>query len=79
MMTKALTQRQETLLALIVREYTETAKPVGSKRLVERYNLGISSATVRNEMAELTHMGYLRQPHNLRPPPYDRSCIVPFQ
>jgi len=62
-MTKALTQRQETLLALIVREYTETAKPVGSKHLVERYNLGISSATVRNEMAELTHMGYLRQPY----------------
>ena len=58
-----LTERQKTLLVLIIREYIETAQPVGSKPLVERYHLDLSSATVRNEMAALTEMGYLRQPH----------------
>ena len=60
---RQLTERQESILALIVHEYIETAKPVGSKHLVEKYGLGISSATVRNEMAALTEMGLLRQPH----------------
>jgi len=58
-----LTQRQETILALIIHEYIETAEPVGSKALVERYSLGISSATARNEMGTLTEAGLLRQPH----------------
>ena len=58
-----LNERQRFILALIVRDYTETAEPVGSKRLVEHYKLDLSSATVRNEMAALTEMGYLRQPH----------------
>jgi heat-inducible transcriptional repressor len=58
-----LTERQRLLLALIVRDYTETAEPVGSKRLVEHYKLDLSSATIRNEMSALTEMGYLRQPH----------------
>lgn len=58
-----LTGRQETLLGLIIRDYIDTAQPVGSKGLVEKYNLGISSATVRNEMAVLTEAGLLRQPH----------------
>ncbi len=58
-----LTERQRFILALIVRDYTETAEPVGSKRLVEHYKLNLSPATVRNEMAALTEMGYLRQPH----------------
>jgi heat-inducible transcriptional repressor len=60
---KPLTQRQETILALIVHDYVETAKPTGSKTLVSKYNLGVSSATVRNEMALLTELGLLRQPH----------------
>ena len=59
----SLTDRQESILALIVREYTETAQPVGSNRLVDRYRLEVSSATVRNEMAALTEDGFLRQPH----------------
>ena len=63
MSIESLTERQETVLALVVHEYIEQARPVGSNRLVERYNLGVSSATVRNEMAELTEAGYLRQPH----------------
>ena len=58
-----LTDRQQTLLLLVIRDYIETAQPVGSKRLVERYHLDLSSATIRNEMAALTEMGYLRQPH----------------
>ncbi len=59
----ALTERQRLILALIVREYTETAQPVGSARLVEHYNLDLSTATIRNEMAVLTEIGFLRQPH----------------
>ncbi len=58
-----LTERQQMLLGLIVREYIDSATPISSKGLVEKYNIGVSSATVRNEMAMLTEMGYLRQPH----------------
>src|SRR5512141_101352 len=58
-----LTDRQQTLLLLIIRDYIESAQPVGSKRLVEHYHLRLSSATIRNEMGALTEMGYLRQPH----------------
>ncbi len=58
-----LTERQRTILMLIVRDYIESAQPVGSRRLVERYHLDLSSATIRNEMLALTEMGYLRQPH----------------
>ncbi|MEP6895432.1 MAG: heat-inducible transcriptional repressor HrcA, partial [Chloroflexota bacterium] len=58
-----LTDRQKTLLLLIIRDYIDTAQPVGSKRLVEHYQLDLSTATIRNEMAALTEMGYLRQPH----------------
>jgi len=58
-----LTDRQQRLLMLVIRDYIETAQPVGSKRLVERYHLELSPATIRNEMAALTEMGYLRQPH----------------
>ena len=63
MSSETLTERQETILALVVHEYIERARPVGSKRLVDRYSLGVSSATVRNDMAALTETGYLRQPH----------------
>jgi heat-inducible transcriptional repressor len=58
-----LTDRQKKLLVLIVRDYIDTAQPVGSLRLVEQYSLDMSSATIRNEMAALTEMGLLRQPH----------------
>jgi len=58
-----LTERQRTILLLLIRDYIETAQPVGSKRLVERFHLDLSPATVRNEMSALTEMGYLRQPH----------------
>jgi len=58
-----LSERQKTLLMLVIRDYIETAQPVGSKHVVERYRLDLSSATVRNELAALTEIGYLRQPH----------------
>lgn len=59
----ALTERQEAILALVIHEYIDTAQPVGSKILVERYDLGVSSATVRSEMVALTQAGMLRQPY----------------
>jgi heat-inducible transcriptional repressor len=58
-----LTERQKIILALVIRSYTETAQPVGSGRLVEQFNLDVSSATVRNELVTLTDLGFLRQPH----------------
>ncbi|MBI3363058.1 MAG: heat-inducible transcription repressor HrcA [Chloroflexi bacterium] len=58
-----LTDRQEKILGLVIREYIDTSIPIGSKNLVAKYNLGLSSATIRNEMAVLTERGYLRQPH----------------
>jgi heat-inducible transcriptional repressor len=58
-----LTERQKLILALIIHAYVETAQPVGSKALIERYKLDTSSATIRNDMVELTEAGYLRQPY----------------
>ncbi len=58
-----LTDRQRFLLSLIVHEYVRSAAPVGSQSLVESYKLDMSSATVRNELSELTDKGLLRQPH----------------
>jgi heat-inducible transcriptional repressor len=58
-----LTERQKLILALIIHTYVETAQPVGSKALIERYKLESSSATIRNDMVELTEAGYLRQPY----------------
>jgi heat-inducible transcriptional repressor len=58
-----LSDRQKFILTLVVHEYIKSAVPVGSQHLVERYRLDMSSATVRNELAALTEMGYLNQPH----------------
>jgi len=58
-----LTERHAKILKAIVEEYMETADPVGSEALEKKYELGISPATIRNEMAKLTEAGYLRQPH----------------
>jgi transcriptional regulator of heat shock response len=55
--------RQQRILAAIVKEYSETANPVGSKELVDKYNFKESSATIRNEMADLEKDGYIFQPH----------------
>ncbi|MGC1380637.1 MAG: heat-inducible transcriptional repressor HrcA [Candidatus Baltobacteraceae bacterium] len=58
-----LDKRKAYILATVVYEYIATAEPVGSQSLTQKYNLGVSSATVRNEMAELEASGYLVQPH----------------
>jgi heat-inducible transcriptional repressor len=58
-----LDDRKLEVLRAIVEDYVETQEPVGSKALVERHRLGVSSATVRNDMAVLEEEGYLRQPH----------------
>lgn len=59
----ALDERKRKILESIVKDYVETAEPVGSRAVVKKYALNISSATVRNEMADLEDMGYLEQPH----------------
>ncbi len=55
--------RQQKILSAVIEEYTNTAIPVGSKILVDKYNFKISSATIRNDMAELEKEEYLYQPH----------------
>jgi heat-inducible transcriptional repressor len=55
--------RREAILDAIIREYVETAEPVGSLSLVEKYDFPYSSATVRGEMAELEREGFIHQPH----------------
>jgi transcriptional regulator of heat shock response len=62
-MTDGLTARQTSLLKTIIDEYIKTADAVGSENLDKKYNLGVSPATIRNEMAILTKSGYLKQPH----------------
>ncbi len=58
-----LTERKKKVLRSIVDLYIRTAEPVGSKAIAEMPDMNYSSATIRNEMAELTTMGYLEQPH----------------
>ncbi|MCR4595104.1 MAG: heat-inducible transcriptional repressor HrcA [Clostridiales bacterium] len=58
-----LSERKEKILAAIVEHFIATGEPVGSKTLLEKSDLNVSSATVRNEMAELAAMGYIEQPH----------------
>ncbi len=58
-----LDKRKAFILATVVYEYIATAEPVGSNTLTQKYQLGVSSATIRNEMAELEAQGYLVQPH----------------
>ena len=58
-----LTNRKKRILRAVVEIYIATAEPVGSKAVAEQAGLDISSATIRNEMADLTEMGYLEQPH----------------
>lgn len=58
-----LTLRQQAILGLVIREYVASTYPISSKMLLEQYDLGVSSATVRNEMAQLEELGYLTHPH----------------
>lgn len=58
-----LSQRQAKILAAIVKLNCETGEPVASRDLVDKYDFGLSSATIRNEMAMLEKSGYIKQPH----------------
>lgn len=58
-----LTQRQISILKAVIEEYIATAEPVGSETLEKKYNLGVSPATIRNEMVRLADMKLLTQPH----------------
>lgn len=58
-----LTTRSELILRCIVEDYIRSAEPVGSRLLAEEYGLGVSPATIRNEMMLLEQDGYIRQPH----------------
>ena len=58
-----LSERKRQILRVIVENYIQTAEPVGSKAIVASAGLKVSSATIRNEMAELESMGLLEQPH----------------
>ena len=59
----SLDERKKKILSSVVEDYIESAEPVGSKTLVEKYHLDYSSATIRNDMKELEEEGYLEQPH----------------
>ncbi len=58
-----ITRRQARILAAIVKENCETGEPVASSEIVEKYDLGVSPATIRNEMATLEDLGFIKQPH----------------
>lgn len=58
-----LNERKIKILQAIINDYIETAEPVGSRTIAKKYDLGISSATIRNEMSDLEEMGYIIQPH----------------
>lgn len=58
-----LNDRKLTILQAIIHDYIQTAEPVGSRTLSKKYELGISPATIRNEMSDLEELGFLKQPH----------------
>jgi len=58
-----LDNRKRRILQAIIDDYIDTAEPVGSRTIARKHELGLSSATIRNEMADLEEMGYLEQPH----------------
>ena len=58
-----LSDRKQKILQAVIDEYLGTAEPVGSRIISKKNDLGLSSATIRNEMADLESMGFLLQPH----------------
>jgi heat-inducible transcriptional repressor len=62
-MSAGLTERRQTILKLVIQEFVATATPVASEVLVRKYGLGVSPATVRNELAALEDLGYLTHLH----------------
>ena len=58
-----LTDRKKQILKVVVEDYIRTAEPVGSKAIAAEMGGSVSSATIRNELADLVELGYLEQPH----------------
>lgn len=58
-----LSERKRAILQAIIEDYISTAEPVGSRNIAKNHDLGLSAATIRNEMADLEEMGYLDKPH----------------
>lgn len=61
--TMDLSERQLRILQAIINDYVQNAEPVGSRSIAKKYDLGVSPATIRNEMSDLEEMGYLTHPH----------------
>ena len=62
-MDDKLDDRKQRVLKAIIQDYVASAEPVGSRTLARKYDLGVSPATIRNEMADLEMLGYLEQIH----------------
>ncbi|HJI60439.1 MAG TPA: DeoR family transcriptional regulator [Ruminococcus bromii] len=58
-----LAERKKKILSAVIESYINTGEPIGSKALIDETGLEVSSATVRNDLADLTNKGYLVQPH----------------
>lgn len=58
-----LNERKIKILEAIINDYIQTAEPIGSRTIAKKYDLGISSATIRNEMSDLEELGFIVQPH----------------
>ncbi len=56
-------ERKKKVLQAIIQDYIENAEPVGSRAVAKKYDLGVSPATIRNEMSDLEDLGYIEQPH----------------
>ena len=59
----AIDERKIKILQAIINDYIVTGEPVGSRTIAKKYDLGVGSATIRNEMADLEEMGFLTHPH----------------
>jgi DeoR/GlpR family transcriptional regulator of sugar metabolism len=84
--TAGLTERRRHLLNIVIQEYIHTAQPVGSSNIVRQHDLGVSSATIRNDLAALEKEGLLTHPSQLMLAiailpnkcwPQIRNCLLP--
>lgn len=60
---KNIDERKQRILHALIKDYVDTGEPVGSRTIAKKYDLGVSAATIRNEMADLEEMGFIHQPH----------------
>ena len=73
-----LTARKKQILKVVTERYIDAAEPVGSKFIAQAMGGNLSSATIRNELADLVELGYLEQPHTSAgrsPPPRATGCM----